>query len=96
MDEDRVSYFKNLPLDSKNNLTFNDFTTSELEYIFSEMLLKDECREIAKMKFIKCLTIDEIADKLGHDKKTIIKRVNMVKLNFHLTILKLFFNRSDY
>lgn len=96
MDEDRVCFFKNLPVDAKNNLTFNDFTTSELHYIISEMVMKDECKEIAKMKFINCMTIEEIADRTGHDKKTIVKRINMIKMNFHFTILKLFFNRSDY
>lgn len=90
MQESRIQHFKSLTKDQLLELNFNDFTNSEIKEILNEMQIKDDCKEIAILHHIECLSIDEVAFKMGIDRKTVIRRLKKILLHFRLTLLKLF------
>lgn len=91
MNEERYYYFQQMSLEQKMKLTPNDFTITEFKEILNEMMLNDECKKIGLMHYIECLGYDEIADELQIDRKTVIRRLNKLLLNFRFTCIKLFF-----
>lgn len=91
MNEERYYYFQQMSFEQKMKLTPNDFTITEFKEILNEMMLNDECKKIGLMHYIKCLGYDEIADELQIDRKTVIRRLNKLLLNFRFTCIKLFF-----
>ena len=66
---------------------FENFTVSELSEIIADTILTDEDREIAKLRYIKLLPYEKIAEKLGIDKRTIYTRVRTIKYKIEKTIL---------
>ena len=91
MTEDRFRFFQKMNFEDKMQLTPEDFTTSEFKYILGEMMIKEDCKEIAVMHYIECLSYDEIAYRLGIDRKTVIRRLDKLITRFRFTCVKLFF-----
>lgn len=91
MTNERKQYFTNLDYEQKLTLNYDDFTASELIEIVQEMKCRDECKDIIIMYYIKCLTLEEIANELNVDYRTIANRLKKLKLQFNMTCIKLFF-----
>ena len=91
MNEERYYYFQQMSFEEKMKLTPNDFTITEFKDILNEMMLNDECKKIGLMYYIECLSYDDIAYELQIDRKTVIRRLNKLLLNFRFTCIKLFF-----
>ena len=71
-------------------LSFNDFTASEIKEIVAEMCLSELDRNIAILRFVDCMTIDEIAYKLGIDYRTCKVHIDRIKEKFNQTCIKFF------
>lgn len=57
------------------SITYLNFTIDEIELIIAQTPMKDCVKEICRMRFLKEMTIDEIADKEQIDRKTVIARL---------------------
>lgn len=68
------------------NLELDDFTVTELKEIISETILSDRDKTIAELRFIKLLSHEKIASKLGYDKRTIYSRLSIIKKKLKKTI----------
>lgn len=84
-----LNRFQHLTEEQKQNLTFDDFTVSELREIINETVLSKENKQIAEMRFIQALTIEKIAEKMGFDKRTIKSRIASIKRKLQKTINKM-------
>lgn len=91
MNNDRFEYFKNLTYEQKLDLTFDDFTTTEILEIVKEMRCKTECKDIAIMYYVECLSLEQIADKIGIDYRTVSNRLKKILFEFKMTCIKIFF-----
>lgn len=94
MIEARKEYFTNLSKEEKLKLNFTDFTNTEIKEILEEIQLKEECKKIAIMHHIECLTIEEIAYRLQLDRKTVIRRLKLILMHLRWTCIKLFFKNE--
>ena len=78
MNEERYEYFQRMSVDEKLKLKPSDFTISEFKGILGEIMLKEECKQIAIMYYVDCMTYDDIAYKLQIDRKTVIRNLNHI------------------
>lgn len=81
--------FCGITKEEKNNLTFDDFTVSELRVIIDETVLSSENKKIAELRFIKALTVEKIAEKMNFEKRTISTRISDIKKKLQKTINKM-------
>lgn len=66
---------------------FENFTVAELTEILNDTILTDEDRKIAKLRYIKLLPYERIAELVCLDKRTVIARVKIIKNKIEKTIL---------
>ena len=71
-------------------LESKDFTVSEISEIIAETPMKDIDKRISVARYIKCMTIDEIAEQEQIDKKTVKSRLLKISLELKITCTKLF------
>lgn len=90
MKQERIDFFKQLTDDAKQSLSQQDFTVSEIKEIISETPLKQLDRDIAYLRYIDCMTFDEISDQLGYDPKTIKSHLPDISIKLKSTCTKLF------
>lgn len=90
MKQERIDFFKQLTDDAKQSLSQQDFTVSEIREIISETPLKQLDRDIAYLRYIDCMTFDEISDQLGYDPKTIKSHLPDISLKLKSTCAKIF------
>lgn len=81
--------FGGITKEEKSNLTFDDFTVSELRVIIDETVLSSENKKIAELRFIKALTVEKIAEKMNFEKRTISTRISDIKKKLQKTINKM-------
>ena len=72
------------------NITYLNFTSDEIELIISQTPMKDCVKEICRMRFLKEMTIDEIADKEKIDRKTVIARLKKATPRLKRTAMRIF------
>lgn len=65
------------------------FTNSETMEIIDETALSETERRIAVCKFIKMMTVDEIANDVGYDVRTIQRKAKQVSLKLKSTFMKM-------
>lgn len=90
MKESRVDFFSSLTDDAKRALSKDDFTVSEILEIIDETPLTDIDKEIAILRYTKCMTFEDIAVRVCLDKQTIQKRIPKISIRLKLTCTKLF------
>lgn len=80
--------FNGITKEEKANLTFDDFTVSEIKYLIEETVLSDRDRQIAELKLCRAFTVERICSKLDYDDKTIETAVLKIKEKVKKTIQK--------
>lgn len=72
------------------SITYLNFTSYEIELIIDQTPMKDCTKEICRMRFLKEMTIDEIADKEQIDRKTVIARLKKATPRLKRTAMRIF------
>lgn len=72
------------------SITYLNFTIDEIELIIAQTPMKDCVKEICRMRFLKEMTIDEIADKEQIDRKTVIARLKKATPRLKRTAMRIF------
>lgn len=72
------------------SITYLNFTIDEIELIIVQTPMKDCTKEICRMRFLKEMTIDEIADKEQIDRKTVIARLKKATPRLKRTAMRIF------
>lgn len=72
------------------SITYLNFTIDEIELIIAQTPMKDCTKEICRMRFLKEMTIDEIADKEQIDRKTVIARLKKATPRLKKTAMRIF------
>ena len=72
------------------SITYLNFTIDEIELIIAQTPMKDCVKEICRMRFLKEMTIDEIADKEQIDSKTVIARLKKATPRLKRTAMRIF------
>lgn len=72
------------------SITYLNFTIDEIELIIAQAPMKDCVKEICRMRFLKEMTIDEIADKEQIDRKTVIARLKKATPRLKRTAMRIF------
>lgn len=78
------------------SITYLNFTIDEIELIIAQTPMKDCTKEICRMRFLKEMTIDEIADKEQIDRKTVIARLKKATPRLKRTRCVFSSNRKAY
>ncbi len=90
MDNKRECWLKRLTESEKMDLSYKDFIKSEVEEIINQLLINDRLKKEAKLYFIDCLSIQEVADKMGIDLKTATRHKKRLSHAIKRTICKMF------
>ena len=72
------------------NISYLHFTTYEIKLIIDQTPLKDDVKELCRMRFIREKTIDEIAEAQGIDRKTVISRLRNASPRLKKTAQRIF------
>lgn len=72
------------------DICYLHFTTDEIRLIIDQTPLKDCVKELCKMRYIHEMTIDEIAEKQGIDRKTVISRIKKASPRLKRTAQRIF------
>lgn len=86
--------FSDLTKEDKIQLTYKDFTVSEITEIITETVLSDEDREIAMLRYTKAMTYEAIAEKVDLDWKTVQKRIPKISDKLKHTVCKLLYQNK--
>lgn len=86
----RFDFFASLTEDEKLKLDYTKFTISEINTIIAETPMKDIEKKMALMRYNKRMTLQEIADALQIDIKTVKRNMPIVSLQLKLTCAKMF------
>lgn len=90
MNKQRYDLISELSNDAKMALTCQDFTISEIEELIQETPLTDIDRRIAKLKYIRRFTIEEISYEVGFHPRTIQRHLSDISAAIKSTITKLY------
>lgn len=72
------------------DICYLHFTTYEIELIIDQTPMKDSTKEICRLRFLKEMTIDEIADKVQVDRKTVLARLKKASPRLKCTAMRIF------
>ncbi len=89
--QQRIDYFSRMTKEEKLNLSSKDFTKSEFEEVIGETILNQLDILIATYRYINCMTIEEIAEKVAIDLRTCRNRLRKIDECIKQTYLKLFY-----
>lgn len=90
---DKTRFF-DLSNEEKIQLTYKDFTVSEITEIIAETVLSNKDREIAMLRFTKLMTYEDIAERVDLDWKTVQKRVPMISEKLKQTVYRLLYQHK--
>lgn len=83
--------FERLTKEQKENLTIVDFTVSEILELIAETPLKEEDIKIAKARYVRLMTYEQIAEKIDRDTKTVKLHIGAIKQKINDTIKRIVF-----
>lgn len=86
-----ISRFAQLPKEEKENIKIADLTVSEIKFVIEETVFAKEVDPlIAEMRFIRSLSMEKIADKIGYEQRRSVQlRLEDITERLQKTILKL-------
>lgn len=84
-----TSLYDLITQDSKVQIDYECLTVSEIHNIISETPLTNENRQIAIKRYIELKTIDEIADEMHYDRRTVSDRLKLIYLDLQKVTIKL-------
>jgi hypothetical protein len=86
-----ISRFATLPREEKEKVQISDLTVSEIKHVIEETVFAKEVDAlIAEMRFIRSLSMEKIADKIGYEQRRSVQgRLEDITQRLQKTILKL-------
>lgn len=86
-----ISRFSHLPQEEKEKIQISDLTVSEIRNVIEETVFAKEVDSlIAEMRFIRSLSMEKIADKIGYEQRRSVQlRLDDITERLKKTILKL-------
>ena len=86
-----ISRFAQLPREEKEKVKIADLTVSEIKFVIEETVFAKEVDPlIAEMRFIRSLSMEKIADKIGYEQRRSVQlRLEDITERLQKTILKL-------
>jgi hypothetical protein len=86
-----ISRFAQLPREEKEKIKIADLTVSEIKFVIEETVFSKEVDPlIAEMRFIRSLSMEKIADKIGYEQRRSVQlRLEDITERLQKTILKL-------
>jgi hypothetical protein len=86
-----ISRFAQLPREEKEKIKIADLTVSEIKFVIEETVFAKEVDPlIAEMRFIRSLSMEKIADKIGYEQRRSVQlRLEDITERLQKTILKL-------
>lgn len=90
MQQSRIEAFSRLSDEEKYKLSAKDFTVSEIREIIAETTLNETEIKIAECRYIKAMTMAQIAEEVGLDEKTIQRKIPKISDKLKRTLQKLF------
>lgn len=86
-----ISRFATLPREEKEKVQISDLTVSEIKHVIEETVFAKEVDSlIAEMRFIRSLSMEKIADKIGYEQRRSVQgRLEDITQRLQKTILKL-------
>lgn len=86
-----ISRFAQLPREEKEKVKIADLTVSEIKFVIEETVFAKEVDPlIAEMRFIRSLSMEKIADKIGYEQRRSVQlRLEDITERLQNTILKL-------
>lgn len=90
MQQNRIEAFSKLSEEEKYRLSAKDFTVSEIREIISETSLSETDIKIAECRYIKAMTMAQIAEEVNLDEKTIQRKIPKISDKLKRTLQKLF------
>lgn len=91
----RFNKFSQLTREELMNLTAKDFTVSEIIEIINETPLSDRDKTIAINRYTKGMTLEDIADILNVDSRTVGKALRNISSKLRDTCQKMFFQENQ-
>lgn len=88
MKPERLEKFKKLTDDKKYELSYKDFTISEIKELIAETPMCDLDKRISVAKFINLKTNDEIAEIEHLDTRSVSRHVLKIKCMMKYTCIK--------
>lgn len=70
MNKEREIWLCSLSNNEKMNLEYRDFIKDEVIEIMNQLLINDDLRREAELYYVKCYTIQQVADTMQIDIKT--------------------------
>lgn len=85
-----ISRFADLSREEKTNVKISDLTVSEIRFIIEETVFAKEVDPlIAEMRFIRSLSMEKIAEKIGYEQRRSVQlRLEDITERLQKTILK--------
>ena len=85
-----ISRFAHLPREEKEKIKIADLTVSEIKFVIEETVFAKEVDPlIAEMRFIRSLSMEKIADKIGYEQRRSVQlRLEDITERLQKTILK--------
>ena len=90
MPKHNMSLYDLITQDSRVKINYDCLTISEIQHIIGETPLTHENRKIAIARYVDLKTIDDIADELHYDKRTIVDRLKLISLDLRKVAIKLY------
>lgn len=86
-----ISRFADLSKEEKSKVQIADLTVSEIRFVIEETVFAKEVDAlIADMRFIRSLSMEKIADKIGYEQRRSVQlRIEDITERLQKTILKL-------
>lgn len=82
--------FQKLSVKEKNKITIHALTTSELMLVINETIFSKEIdRKIAKYKFIKSMSNERVAEKVGYQTNSVQRRISEIEYRLNTTLQRL-------
>lgn len=70
----------------------HSLTASEIREVIRETALRPADREIAVMRYCRCLKPGEIAELMSYDERTIRRRIAVISARLCLTLLRMVYS----
>ena len=95
MSKTSLSLYEEVVKDRSVVLYTDCFTVSEIHNIIAETPLTKENRTIATKRYCDRETVEEIADEMGYDKRTIEVRLKLVSLELTKVATKIYAKKNN-
>ena len=95
MSKTGLTFYETVKKDRSVDLCVECFTVSDINNIIAETPLTKENRLIATKRYADRETVEEIADELGYDKRTIEVRLKLISMEMTKVTVKMYARKNN-